>query len=371
MHNIMLSETMLAEQKAEWDHQRTTRHGKLILEDGTMFEGYSFGYDGPVAGEVVFCTGMVGYPESLTDASYAGQLLVMTFPLVGNYGVPDLSQWEDDHIHVSGLLVSNYIDTPSHAQSTMTLHNWLQCEQVPALELKDTRLLTQHIRKHGTMLGKIVFEEDIPFCDPNEENLVAAVSVDRVMQEGEGDITIALIDCGAKRNIVRSLLARHVRVVTVPWDYDLFAAGRDWTFDGILISNGPGNPHMAEKTIQTIREAFRRGIPTMGICLGHQLLTLAAGGETYKLKFGHRSQNQPCLLSGTQRCYITTQNHSFAVKTLPAEFEPWFINANDGTNEGMRHTRLPFFSVQFHPEAAPGPTDTDWLFDYFLERVRK
>jgi carbamoyl-phosphate synthase small subunit len=370
----MISETNLTKYGAEQHDQpreRTARMGKLILEDGTMFEGYSFGYDGPVAGEVVFCTGMVGYPETLTDPSYAGQLLVMTYPLVGNYGVPDSLLWEDDRIRVAGLLVSNYIDTPSHAQSTMALGTWLQREHIPALEIKDTRLLTQHIRVHGTMLGKIVFEQDVSFHDPDKENLVAAVSTDHVVQEGEGDITIALIDCGAKRNIVRSLLARYVRVVTVPWDYNLFASERDWMFDGILISNGPGNPHMAERTIETIREALRRGVPTMGICLGHQLLALAAGGETYKLKFGHRSQNQPCLLVGTERCYITTQNHSFAVRTLPQGFEPWFVNANDGTNEGMRHTHLPFFSVQFHPEAAPGPTDTNWLFDHFLEKVRQ
>jgi carbamoyl-phosphate synthase small subunit len=371
MYNVMLPETALIKHDVEQPRTRTARMGKLILEDGTTFDGYSFGYDGPTAGEVVFCTGMVGYPEALTDPSYAGQVLVMTYPIAGNYGVPDSSLWEDNHIRVSGLLVSNYVDTPSHAQSTMTLGAWLQRERIPALEIKDTRLLTQHIRVHGTMLGKIVFERDIPFHDPDKENLVATVSTDDVVQEGEGDITIALIDCGAKRNIVRSLLTRHVRVVTVPWDYDLFAAERDWTFDGLLISNGPGNPLMVEKTIQTIREALRRGIPTMGICLGHQLLALAAGGETYKLKFGHRSQNQPCLLVGTQRCYITTQNHSFAVRTLPQGFEPWFVNANDGTNEGMRHNSLPVFSVQFHPEAAPGPTDTNWLFDHFLEAVRQ
>jgi carbamoyl-phosphate synthase small subunit len=231
-------------------------------------------------------------------------------------------------------------------------------------------MLTQHIRQHGAMLGKIVFEQDIPFHDPNTENLVARVSTSVVSQYGEGDTTIVLIDCGAKRNIVRSLLSKHVRVVVVPWDYDLFAAERDFDFDGILVSNGPGDPKMAEKTIQTLRVAMERKIPTMGICLGHQLLSLAAGGDTYKLKFGHRSQNQPCLLHGTKRCYITTQNHGFAVGTIPSNFEPWFINANDGSNEGIRHTSLPFFSVQFHPEAAPGPEDTNWIFDYFLERVR-
>jgi carbamoyl-phosphate synthase small subunit len=345
-------------------------YGSLVLEDGTRFEGTSFGYEDACAGEVVFCTGMVGYPEALTDASFAGQILAMTYPIMGNYGVPDASAWEDDRIHVVGLLVSHYVNTPSHAQSIMTLEDWLKREKIPALEIKDTRLLTQHLRKYGSMLGKIIFDHDIDFRDPNQEHLVERVSVKEVQIAGEGETTIVLIDCGAKRNIVRSLLARNVRVVTVPWDYDLFSPDCTFDFNGILISNGPGNPKLAKKTIQTICIALERKIPTMGICMGHQLLALAAGGDTYKLKFGHRSQNQPCLMLGTKRCYITTQNHGFAVGKLPPDFEPWFVNANDNSNEGMRHTQLPFFSVQFHPEAAPGPMDTEWLFDYFLEKVR-
>ncbi len=353
-------------------HHRPARsQGALLLEDGTVFEGISFGYEGPVAGEVVFCTGMVGYPETLTDASYRGQILAMTYPLVGNYGVQDRSTWEDDRIHVAGLIVSDYVDTPSHAQSTMTLATWLKQEGIPALEIKDTRLLTKHIRTHGTMLGKIVFDDDIPFYDPDLENLVEQVSVKQMLREGSGETTIVLIDCGAKRNIRRSLLARNVQLITVPWDYDLFSPTNTFDFDGILISNGPGNPQLVDTTVRTIRTALERKIPTMGICLGHQLLALAAGGETYKLKFGHRSQNQPCILPDGKRCYITTQNHSFAVGTLPPEFSPWFINANDGSNEGMKHNTLPFFSVQFHPEATPGPMDTEWIFDYFLQRVNE
>jgi len=374
MRNQVLTDTpdqLLYDNRPLGDGGRACRRGMLVLEDGMTFEGLSFGYDGPVAGEVVFCTGMVGYPEALTDAPFAGQILVMTYPIIGNYGVPDLSQWEDDRIHVSGLLVSNYIDTPSHAQSQMSLRTWLQRERVPALELKDTRQLTQHIRKHGTLLGKIVFDEDIPFYDPNLDNQVARVSTNKVIREGSGDTTIALIDCGAKRNIVRSLVARNVKVVTVPWDWDLFSPTNDFTFDGILISNGPGDPHMAGQTIRTIQQALQRKVPTMGICLGHQLLALAAGGTTYKLKFGHRSQNQPCILQNSERCYITTQNHGFAVDKLPPDFKPWFVNANDGSNEGMYHPDLPFFSVQFHPEAAPGPEDTDWLFEHFLSNVRR
>lgn len=346
------------------------RWGKLVLQDGTVFEGVSFGYAAPASGEVVFGTGMVGYPEALTDASFSGQILVMTYPLMGNYGVPEQSSWEDDRIHVSGLIVSNYIDIPSHAQSSMNLGTWLQREKIAALEISDTRLLTQHIREHGVMPAKIIFDADIPFYNPDEENLVARVSTKRVVEQGMGDTTIVLIDCGAKRNIARSLLARNARVITVPWDFDLFAPTVDFTFDGIMISNGPGNPKMAQQTIATIQKAMERRIPVFGICLGHQLLALAAGGDTYKLKFGHRSQNQPCVLRDTKRCYITTQNHGFAVGTLPPDFVPWFVNANDGSNEGIHHIEYPFFSVQFHPEAAPGPVDTEWLFDYFLEKVR-
>ena len=358
------------------------RRGRLVLVDRTVFEGTSFGYDTPAAGEVVFGTGMVGYPEALTDASFSGQILVMTYPIIGNYGVPEQSAWEDEHMHVAGLIVSNYIDVPSHAQSSMNLGTWLQREKVPALEIADTRKLTQHIREHGVMPGKIVFDADIPFYNPDAENLVARVSTKQVTTQkasdyGRGDpcgrpgpVTIALVDCGAKRNIERSLLARNVRVVTVPWDYDLFMPTVDFAFDGILISNGPGNPKTVQQTIATIRRAMERRVPVFGICLGHQLLALASGGDTYKLKFGHRSQNQPCVLQGTRRCYITTQNHGFAVGTLPPDFVPWFVNANDGSNEGIHHIEYPFFSVQFHPEAAPGPLDTEWLFDYFLEKVR-
>lgn len=371
LENDLLIETGIEEQLQDVELEVAPRRGVLVLEDGSAFEGTSFGYVGETAGEVVFSTGMVGYPEALTDASFSGQILTMTYPIVGNYGVPESALWESDRIHVAGLIVSNYIAQPSHFQSRMNLGTWLRGERIPALEIKDTRLLTRHIRQHGTLLGKIVFDEDIPFYDPNSGNLVAQVSTSEVQEQGSGDLTIALIDCGAKRNIARSLLARNARVITLPWNYDLFAS--DLAFDGLVISNGPGNPKMVGKTVRTIREALVRRIPTLGICLGHQLLALAAGGDTYKLKFGHRSQNQPCLLyeqgRATRRCYITTQNHGFAVGTLPPDFTPWFVNANDGSNEGMRHRELPFLSVQFHPEATPGPMDTAWIFDYFLEKV--
>lgn len=372
MHNQLLDKSALGiatQDEASLLVPALTR-GELILEDGTRFEGTSFGAVSPIAGEVVFCTGMVGYPEAITDASYTGQILTMTYPIIGNYGVPESTHWEDDHIHIAGLIVSNYIETPSHVQSTMNLGTWLRREGIPALEIKDTRRLTQHIRTHGTMLGKVIFDTDVPFYNPYLDNLVDRVSTREVEIQGEGDTTIVLVDCGAKRNIARSLLSRGVRVITVPWNYDLFSPERPFDFDGILVSNGPGDPTMARETIATLRSAMELRVPTMGVCLGHQLLALAAGGETYKLKFGHRSQNQPCLLHESKRCYITTQNHGFAVGTVPQGFEPWFINANDGSNEGIRHPELPFFSVQFHPESMPGPMDTDWLFDYFLERVK-
>lgn len=379
--------------------------GKLIFEDGSVFEGKSFGYQKSTAGEVVFSTGMVGYPESLTDPSYLGQILILTYPLIGNYGVPSKKYWESDSIKVSGLIVSNYINTPSHLQSRMTLASFLKEDAVPALEIVDTRFLAKKIRTHGTMLGKIVIDpfnktQGIDFYDPNKENLVAKVSTKQV-QSFATDYTptvgyddtwgksrkrknVLLIDCGAKKNIVACLLKRGVKVVIAPWDFDPFSndprllhtgvklvhpPGVRLNYDAIVISNGPGDPKMATETIATIKKALAQKIPILGVCLGHQLLALAAGGNTHKLKFGHRSQNQPCILTDSDRCYITTQNHGFAVNHLPNGFKPWFINANDNSNEGMVHQKLPFMSVQFHPEANPGPTDTEWVFDEFLKRI--
>lgn len=341
--------------------------GKFILEDGSQFEGESFGSPLSGAGEVVFSTGMVGYPESFTDPSYKGQILILTYPLIGNYGVPDKKYWESDSIKISGLIVSNYIDTPSHFQSKQTLASWLAKSNIPALEINDTRFLTQKIREKGVMLGKIVIDKDILFYDPNKDNLVAQVSTKKIIEKGSGKKTVALIDCGAKKNIVRSLIKRNIRVITVPWNYNPFE--KNIKFDGIIISNGPGDPKVPKTTIATIKEALAKKVPTLGICLGHQLLALAAGGDTYKLKFGHRSQNQPCLLVGSKRCYITTQNHGFTVGKIPKGFKPWFTNANDDSNEGLIHQKLPFMSVQFHPEATPGPMDTEWIFDFFIKKL--
>lgn len=343
--------------------------GKLTFKDGTTFEGESFGSPKSTAGEAVFATGMVGYPESFTDPSYAGQILILTYPLIGNYGVPDKEFWESTHIQISGLIVSDYIDTPSHFQSNMTLADWLKKEKIPALVIKDTRMLAQKLRDHGSMLAKIELERKKPvaFYDPNTVNLVADVSTKKIVTQGQGKKTVVLIDCGAKKNIERCLLKRGVRVITVPWDFNPLE--KKQLFDAIVVSNGPGDPKMPNKTIQTIKKTMENKIPLLGICLGNQLLALAGGGNTSKLKFGHRSQNQPCLMVDSPRCYITTQNHGFAVTTLPPKFKPWFINANDSTNEGMIHESLPFMSIQFHPENHPGPMDTEWIFDYFLEKI--
>lgn len=344
--------------------------GRIILEDDSTFEGQSFGYQKPMAGEVVFSTGMVGYPESLTDPSYLGQILILTYPIIGSYGIPDKKYWESSGIKVSGLIVSNYIDTPSHFQSKQTLSNWLNSEKIPALEIADTRFLAQIIRTKGTMLGKIIFGKDIKFYDPNKENLVAKVSTLKIIEEGPpagtGEKKVLIIDCGAKGNIAKCLIKRGIKVVTVPWDFDPFIAKTK--LDAIVISNGPGDPKMVDKTIQTIKKAISKKIPILGVCLGNQILALSAGGDTRKLKFGHRSQNQPCIMEGSQRCFITTQNHGFEVYKIPKGFKSWFTNANDGSNEGIIHNSLPIMSVQFHPEANPGPTDTEWIFDFFLDR---
>ena len=313
---------------------RQTREAVLLLEDGTTFRGKSFGHEAATAGEVVFNTAMTGYPESLTDPSYEGQILVTTYPILGNYGVPP--QQEKDHvsryfessrIHCRAIIAQDYSWEPSHWLANRSLHEWLRDEKIPGLYGIDTRALTKHLREKGSMLGKIYFEdpEEVEFSDPNTENLIAAVSCPEVEEHGTGDKTIVLVDCGTKFNIIRCLTRRGVKVVRVPWDYDF-----------------------------------------------NQLLAKAAGASTYKLKYGHRSHNQPVLMKGTNTCYITSQNHGFAVddSTLPSDWEPLFVNMNDGTNEGIRHKSLPFFSAQFHPEASSGPRDTEFIFDRFLELVR-
>ncbi|MBN1924580.1 MAG: glutamine-hydrolyzing carbamoyl-phosphate synthase small subunit [Prolixibacteraceae bacterium] len=350
---------------------------KLILEDGTVFNGKSFGSEKSVAGEVVFYTAMVGYPESLTDPSYTGQILVSTFPMIGNYGVPAQTRthnvpdhFESDKIHVSGFVISDYSVEYSHWNAVKSLGDWLKENDVPGIYDIDTRALTKILREKGSMLGKIEFEDQpIGFYNPNLENLVAKASTKIIEEYGEGEFKVILVDCGVKNNIIRCLLNRGVRVKRVPWDYDF----TNEDYDGLFISNGPGDPAMCDKTVGNLAKTLSLDIPIMGICLGNQLLARAAGADTYKLKYGHRSHNQPVLLNGTNRCFITSQNHGFAIanETIPGDWEALFINVNDDTNEGIRHKSKPFFSTQFHPEASSGPVDTEFLFDDFISNIKK
>jgi carbamoyl-phosphate synthase small subunit len=350
---------------------------RLVLEDGTVFKGKSFGYPKSVAGEVVFNTAMAGYPESLTDPSYEGQILVSTYPLVGNYGVPRedvenglLSFYESDRIHISGFVISDYSVEYSHWNAKGSLSDWLKENKVPGIYGVDTRELTKILREKGAMLGKIEVEgEEIDFYDPNQENLVARVSVNEKKTYGDGQYKVVLVDTGGKNNIIRCLLQRDTTVTVVPWDYDFTADD----YDGIMLANGPGDPQMCAATIENIRKAISGDKPIFGICLGNQLLGTAAGGSTHKLKYGHRAHNHPVIKVGTNNCYITSQNHGFVLDTdsLGDEWEPLFVNINDNTNEGIRHKTKPFFSTQFHPEASSGPTDTEFLFDEFLSLIKE
>lgn len=340
---------------------------KLFLEDNSVFEGESFGADRSAFGEVVFSTGMTGYVESLTDPSFAGQILVCTYPLIGNYGVPDPSLFESEKIQVAGLIVTEYSEMYSHSEAVQSLAAWLKKHNVPAITGIDTRALTKKLRERGVLLGSIGTDRPSEFIDPNRTNLVAKVSPREVRSYGDGPIRIIAIDCGMKENIVRSLARKNVTLTRVPWDYDFT---RD-QYDALFISNGPGDPEQCGPTVSHIKQAMKDGKPILGICLGNQLLALAAGGRTYKLKYGHRGQNQPCIDTATGRCYITSQNHGFAVdaESLPQSWHVWFRNANDESVEGIRHKDRPWRSVQFHPEAAPGPTDTAWIFDKFIDEL--
>ena len=350
---------------------------KLVLEDGTVYRGKSFGKLIPSAGEVVFNTAMTGYPESLTDPSYRGQILCLTYPLVGNYGAPGQDTKDKLHIfhesssiHIKGLIVSDYSFEYSHWSAAESLHQWLENNSIPGIYGIDTRALTKRLREKGSMLGKIEPEgTETGFYDPNRENLVKEVSINEPATYGNGKYRIVLIDCGVKYNIIRNLLKRDTTVIRVPWNYDYHSL----EYDGLFISNGPGDPKMCRETIANIGKSLQKDIPVFGICLGNQLMGLAAGADTYKLKYGHRSHNQPVLQTGTDRAYITSQNHGFAVdnNSLGKDWEPLFVNVNDNTNEGMRHRKKPFFSTQFHPEASGGPTDTDFLFDIFIDNIKK
>jgi carbamoyl-phosphate synthase small subunit len=363
----------------------------LVLEDGTFFVGKGFGATRKLTGEVVFSTSMVGYPEALTDPSYKGQILALTYPLVGNYGVPpyDLNlgvplYFESDRIQTSGLIIHELCTEPYHWASTRTLDKWLMDENIPGISGIDTRRLTKKLRTHGVMLGIIqtcnegeepdidsLLKEARNIPDPNATDLVKEVSVkEPVHYKVDGKYTAVLIDCGVKNSIIRNLLKRNISVIRVPYDFSAKEI-LDYHPNGIFLSNGPGDPKKCVKTIESVHEIVDK-VPLMGICLGAQILALSVGGDTYKLKFGHRSQNQPALDVNTNRCYITTQNHGYAIDTecfCRIPLEPWFLNANDRTVEGVKHKSKPVFAVQWHPEASPGPYDTEFLFDMFLKNM--
>lgn len=351
----------------------------LVLSDGTKFHGKSFGYEKPVAGEVVFNTAMMGYPESLTDPSYAGQLMTLTFPLVGNYGVPPFTVekngiatfMESDRIHASAIIVSDYSETFSHWNAKESLADWLRREEVPGICGIDTRQLTKVLREHGVMMGKIIFDDEptnIPEAEYEGVNYVAKVSCKEVTHYNRGaGKKVVLVDCGVKHNILRCLIDRGVELIRVPWNYDF----NNMEFDGLFLANGPGDPDTCVKSVKNIQKFLTnpKVRPCMGICMGNQLLSKAAGASIYKLKYGHRSHNQPVRMVGSNQCFITSQNHGYAVDstTLPPDWEPLFVNMNDGSNEGVKHKTNPWFSAQFHPEACSGPLDTEFLFDKFIE----
>ena len=335
---------------------------RLVLEDGTELHGRLQGFPVSVAGEVVFNTGMVGYTESLTDPSYRGQILCLTYPLVGNYGVPP--HFESGRIQAAALVVSELAEEYSHALAQKSLPQWLHEQGIPCLTGVDTRALTKRLRLRGCMLGKLVAgEQDVPLEDPNKRNLVADTSIGSRQVYPGGKRTVLLVDTGAKSSIIDELLRRDLTVLRVPWDHDFL----EEDFDALFLSNGPGDPGACAATIRNVARAMQANRPIMGICLGHQLLALAAGASTYKLTFGHRGHNQPCREEGSGRCFITSQNHGFAVRgDGPAVTH---VSLYDGTVEGIalpdEHAR----SLQFHPEAAPGPVDCAPLFAQFVSMI--
>ena len=353
----------------------------LVLEDGTKFHGKSFGYDQPVAGEVVFNTAMMGYPESLTDPSYAGQLMTLTYPLVGNYGVPPFSVepnglatfMESDKIYASAIIVADYSEKYSHWNAVESLASWLKREHVPGITGIDTRQLTKVLREHGVMMGKIIFDDEpdnIPTAEYEGVNWVDRVSCKEIIRYNEGaGKKVVLVDGGVKNNIIRCLVNRGVEVIRVPWNYDYTSMD----FDGLFLGNGPGDPDMCEDADNVIRRQMSLSRkPICGICMGNQLLAKAGGATIYKLKYGHRSHNQPVREVGTNRCYVTSQNHGYAVdaKTLGSDWRELFVNMNDGSNEGVCHKENPWFTSQFHPEACSGPVDTEFMFDRFINTLQ-
>lgn len=345
----------------------------LVLEDGTIFEGIDFGAERTVSGEVVFNTGMVGYTESITDASYNGQILCQTYPLIGNYGVCR-DDFESDSAKIEAYIVRELCRQPSHAKAGQTLDDFLKESGVPGIAGIDTRMLTKKLRMKGVMLGVLsnilekdeVTEKARKIEDPNNRDLVREVTIEQPMFYEKNADTVVVIDCGMKYGILRELTSRF-NVARVPASYSAEKI-MDFSPKGVVISNGPGDPKKVDYVIDTVRNLMEYRMPIFGICLGNQILALASGGNTYKLKFGHRGQNHPCI-GKDGKCYITSQNHGFAVSDL-VDFNISFVNANDKTVEGIEHEKLPVFGVQFHPEASPGPTDTRFLFDKFAKMIR-
>lgn len=345
---------------------------QLILATGEIFKGLADPQQKENCyGEVVFNTGMVGYVESLTDPSYHGQILVFTYPLIGNYGVSEKSTWESDAIQVKGVVLSELVTHYSSHSAKQSLLSWLQKHNIPYLINADTRAITKRLRTSGVIPGAITPEGVTPekFEDFSQIHCVKNVSIKEPRFYGEGEKTIIVVDCGIKENIIRSLLQFPVRLKRVPYDYDYSQED----FDGVFISNGPGDPTHCKETVAILQKVMKQQKPIFGICLGIQLMALAVDASTYKLSFGHRSHNQPCMDLDTQKCYLTSQNHSYAVdeKTLPSDWQVTFKNLNDQSVEGIAHKTLPFFAVQFHPESSPGPCDTQWLFEKFYQMITR
>jgi len=365
----------------------------LELSNGIKMEGRLIGADTAVSGEMVFSTGMLAYSEAMTDPSYLGQILVFSFSLIGNYGIPfnkgDFFMshgYESDSIKTQGIIASDIFDGCFHYESGRTINDWMKENGVPGIAGIDTRWLVQMIRdSKGPLFGKIIPEgspvwnntkydflkyfKKNEYVDPSKYNLLPSVSVKEKTSFGNGKIKIALMDFGVKRNIIRILMENGCTVDVYPWDTDMGKIEAD----GFVLSNGPGDPKNTGGVIEQVRALYKGSKPMLGICLGHQIMALAAGAKTKKLTRGHRSFNQPVFEVKTRRAFMTSQNHGFVVdeKKLPAGWETWFENANDLSVEGIRHKTKPFMSAQFHPEASGGPNDTTWIIRDFVNIIKK